>query len=559
MLDFFVHLNTHHAVAYTILMLAVVIAGGLILGGLKVRGVGLGSAGVLFAGLIAGQFGQHLNADVLGFLKEFGLVLFVFTIGLQLGPGFAASLRAEGLRLNLLSGSVVVMGSVLAVLAAKLLPIQAEGVLGVLAGAVTNTPSLGATQQAISAVPGISEQTAALPAIAYAVAYPGGIVGIIGSLLLLRWWLRIDPATEGEIYAQERSHRHEPLQRRTLVIDNPHLDGMEIGRIPGQHDAGVTISRLRARDGKEVETAHASSVVHLGDRLLVVGTCEGLDRFHVVVGTPVDEDLVDVAGKVTFIELVVTSPFAAGHVLGQLRLAERFGVTVTRVRRSGIEVTPEAGLRLHFGDQLHVVGEAAALQQAGAVVGNEPKAVNQTHFAPIFLGIALGVIVGSIPVALPGLPAPVQLGLAGGPLLIAILLGRLGSFRRLIWHMPDVANHSFRELGIALFLASVGLKAGPAFFATVMTSTGILWFAIGLVITVVPLVSVGWYARNILKMNFMPISGCLTGAMTDPPALAFANTIAGSEGPSAAYATVYPLTMILRIVLAQVLVVLLCG
>jgi putative transport protein len=559
MLDFFYHLSSHHAVAYTILMLSVVIAGGLILGGLKVRGVGLGSAGVLFAGLFAGQFGQHLDAGVLGFLKEFGLVLFVFTIGLQLGPGFAASLRAEGMRLNLLAGSVVLLGSLLAVLAAKLLPIQAEGVLGVLAGAVTNTPSLGATQQALTALPGLSEQTAALPAIAYAVAYPGGIVGIIASLLLLRWWLRIDPAAEGEIYAKERNRGHAPFRRRTLVIDNRHLDGLEIGRIPGQRDSGVTIARVRARGSTEVRTAHASTRVYVGDCLLVVGTHEGLDRFQVVMGSAVDEDLINVPGKVTFIQLVVTAPSAAGKLLSRLRLAERFGVTVTRVRRAGVEITPEPGLRLQFGDQLHVVGEAEALERAGVVVGNQAKAINQTHFAPIFLGIALGVIVGSIPIALPGLPAPVQLGLAGGPLLIAILLGRLGSFRRLIWHMPDVANHSFRELGISMFLASVGLKAGPAFFATVMTNTGLLWFAIGIVITMVPLLIIGWYARQILKMNFMPISGCLTGAMTDPPALAFANTIAGSEGPSAAYATVYPLTMILRIVLAQVLVVLLCG
>jgi putative transport protein len=278
----------------------------------------------------------------------------------------------------------------------------------------------------------------------------------------------------------------------------------------------------------------------------------------VAIGSAVPDDLVAAPGRVTFQRLVVTATTAVGHTLGQLRLEDRFGVTVTRVLRSEVQVPPSADLKLHFGDLVQVVGESEALDRVAALVGNRPQELDHTHFAPIFLGLALGVIVGMIPIALPGLPEPVRLGLAGGPLLVAILLGRLGSLGRLIWHMPQIANLSLRELGIALFLACVGLKAGPAFFDTVATTTGAWWLGLGLVITMVPLLIIGWFAMAVLRMNYLPVSGLVAGSMTDPPALAFANGMAGNEAPATAYATVYPLTMLLRIVLAQVLVVLLC-
>jgi len=558
MIPWFVHLNQFHPIAYAILMLAVVIAGGLVLGNVRVRGIGLGSAGVLFAGLLAGQFGQQLNPEILGFLKEFGLVLFVFTIGLQLGPGFLASLRAEGLRLNLLASAVVLLGCLIAAFAVWLLPIHPVGVLGAMTGAVTNTPSLGALQQALDALPATADAVKDLPAIAYAVAYPGGILGIIAALLLLRWWLRIDLVSATKAFEAERSRAHQPFERRTLLIDNPHLDGVVIGEIPGLSESSVTVARIRHRDDTAVRTASPTTVMHTGDRLLLVGTRRALDHLQPAIGSLVDEDLVHAPGPVVHARLVVTANGAVGELLGTLRLGERFNVTVTRVLRSEVEMNPAVGMRLHFGDVLNVVGEPTALAQAGALIGNQPQALNHTYFAPIFLGIALGVIAGMLPIALPGLPEPVRLGLAGGPLLIAILLGRIGSFGRLIWHMPEVANRSFRELGIALFLACVGLKSGPAFFDTIITATGMWWVVIGLVITLLPLLVVGWLAVRVLRMNFLPVSGLLAGAMTDPPALAFANGIVGNEGPATAYATVYPLTMILRIVLAQVLVVLLC-
>ncbi|HEX3132931.1 MAG TPA: putative transporter [Planctomycetota bacterium] len=558
MFQWFVDLSVHHATAYTILVLSLVIAGGLVIGGLRFRGISLGAAGVLFVGLLVGQFGQQLDAGVLNFLKEFGLVLFVFTIGLQLGPGFIASLRSDGLRLNLLAGGVVLLGCLLTALAVWLLPLHPAGVLGVLSGAVTNTPSLGATQQALGGMANQSAATLDLPAIAYAVAYPGGIAGIIASLLLLRWLGHVDVAAATKAYDAERSAGHEPLERRTLLVDNPHLDGVLVADIPGHHEAGVTISRIRPKDESEVRSVTAKTVVHVGDRVLVVGTKRALDHVQIAIGSTVPDDLVDVPGRVTFQRLVVTATGAVGQTLGHLRLDERFGVTVTRVLRNEVQMPPSPGLKLYFGDVVQVVGERDALEHVAAQVGNRPQELSHTYFAPIFLGIALGVIVGMVEIAVPGLPEPVRLGLAGGPLLVAIILGRAGSIGRLIWHMPAVANHSFRELGIALFLACVGLKAGPAFFDTVATTTGAWWLGIGLVITMVPLLIVGGFAMSVLRMNYLPVSGLIAGSMTDPPALAFANGLAGSEGPATAYATVYPLTMLLRIVLAQVLVVLLC-
>ena len=558
MISWFTQMSLHYPIAYAICVLAMVIAGGLALGSVRCRGIALGSAGVLFVGLLLGQFGQDLNRDVLNFVKEFGLVLFVFTIGLQLGPGFIASLRTDGLRLNLLASAVVFGGCLLTVLAVWFLPQHPAGLLGVLSGAVTNTPALGATQQALSTMPNQTARVLDLPAIAYAVAYPGGIIGIIASLILLRWFKKVDVQQAVLAYDHERQKGYEIFERRTLLVDNPHLNGVLISDVPGHHEAGVTVSRIRFRDQNEVHTVTPKTVLHVGDLVLLVGTKHALDHVQLAIGTMVDEDLVDAPGRVTFQRLVVTASGASGNHIGHLALSERYGVTVTRVLRNEVEMTPTTGLRLHFGDVLHVVGERDALEHVAKLVGNRPQELSYTHFAPIFLGIALGVIVGLLPIAVPGLPEPVRLGLAGGPLMIAILLGRIGSFGRLIWHMPEVANRSFRELGLSLFLACVGLKAGPIFFDTVITSTGAWWMVIGMIITMVPLLIVGWFALTILRINYLPVSGLLAGSMTDPPALAFANGLAGTEAPATAYATVYPLTMLLRIVMAQVLVVWLC-
>ena len=559
MIPWFVHLNQFHPIAYAILILAVVIAGGLVLGNVRVRGIGLGSAGVLFAGLLAGQFGQQLNPEILGFLKEFGLVLFVFTIGLQLGPGFLASLRAEGLRLNLLASAVVLLGCLIAALAVWLLPIHPVGVLGAMTGAVTNTPSLGALQQALDTLPATTDAVKNLPAIAYAVAYPGGILGIIAALLLLRWWLRIDLVSATKAFEAERSRAHQPFERRTLLIDNPHLDGVVIGEIPGLSESSVTVARIRHRDDPAVSTASPTTVMHTGDRLLLVGTRRALDHLQPAIGSLVDEDLVHAPGPVVHARLVVTANGAVGELLGTLRLGERFNVTVTRVLRSEVEMNPAVGMRLHFGDVLNVVGEPTALAQAGALIGNQPQALNHTYFAPIFLGIALGVIAGMLPIALPGLPEPVRLGLAGGPLLIAILLGRIGSFGRLIWHMPEVANRSFRELGIALFLACVGLLSAQSFVHYAFSAQGLVWIGCALAISMIPLLIVCVVARLFFKENYTALMGLLAGSCTDPPALAFANGTAGNELPGLAYATVYPLTMLLRVVGAQIFVLLWLG
>lgn len=556
MFPWFVDLSQQQPIAYTILILAVVVAAGLVVGGFKIRGMSLGTAGVLFVGLLMGQVGQELDPHILHFVKEFGLVLFVFTIGLHLGPGFVDSLRHEGLRLNLLALGVTTGGALLTIIAAKVLPIPAPAAIGLMCGAVTNTPSLGATQQALATIPGLGEGSQDLPAIAYAVAYPGGILGIIAALILLRWWHRVEERSGETVPPGDPIHA---LERRTLEVGNAYLAGRPIAGIPGIAGSGITVVRHRRNGAEQVQLAEAETVLGQGDRLLLVGPRAALDLVQAGIGQAVDEDLAASTGPITHARLMITGKDAIGKRLGLLGLHERYGVLVTRVIRASVEMPPDPRMRLHFGDILHVVGEDRALEAVGTLVGNKPQALNQTHYAPIFLGIALGVIVGSIPFAIPGLPAPVRLGLAGGPLLIAILLGRVGSFGRIVWHLPAIANHSLRELGIALFLASVGISAGPAFFDTVLTSTGAILVGLGLIITMLPLLIVGSVAVRILRMRYTAVMGLLSGSMTDPPALAFANTIAGNEAPASAYAAVYPLTMILRIILAQVLVVLLCG
>jgi putative transport protein len=542
-------------VAYAILVYALVIAAGLAVGGVRVRGIGLGSAAVLFVGLLAGQAWPAPDHAMVGFLKDFGLVLFVFTIGLQLGPGFFATFRADGVRLNLLAAAVVLFGSGLAALACVVLDGDPAGPLGVLAGAVTNTPSLGATQQALHQLPGAGAR-AGIPAIAYAVAYPGGIAGIILSLLLLRRVVGREAVDAESAAWRSGGPAHIPFERRTVRIDVPAIAGLRSADIPGQHGSGVTMSRIRGGDGV-VHVVLPATEVHLGDHLLLVGPPGALDAFAPRLGAVVDDDLVAAPGPVSFARVVVTARGALGRHLGDLCFAERYAVAVTRLLRSEVQMPPDPQVRLHFGDVLHIVGEARALEAAAAAVGNQARELDQTHFAAIFLGIALGAAVGLVPVAIPGLPEPLRLGLAGGPLLVAILLGRLGQFGGVVWHMPEIANRTLREFGIALFLASVGLVAGPKFFATAFTPTGGAWALLGLAITMVPLVSVGLGARFLLQMKFGRICGLLAGSMTDPPALAFATGMCG-DGPAAAYAAVYPLAMILRIVIAQVLVAALC-
>lgn len=545
-------------VACAVLVLSLIAVVGMALGSLRFRGIGLGTAGVLFAGIGFGHFGFHIDHEILEFVREFGLILFVFTIGLQLGPGFFASLRKEGLRLNALAVAIVLGGALIAVFAGWLLRMDGAAILGVFSGSTTNTPSLGAAQQTISTLSGVSAERAALPALAYAVSYPIGIVGIIASLLFLRAAFRIDAEKEAEEFRAERQRGVVPLTRMNLLVENANLDGVPIAQVPAQHETGITISRIRRNDEKVVRAATSETVLHRGDTILVIGTRENLHRFQLVVGREVEADLTKAPGDITLRRIIVTRAEVLGKPIGELGLNQLYNVAVTRVNRAGLEMTAVADVRLQFGDRVLVVGDEESLAKVSEVLGNSLKALDETHFIPLFLGIALGVLAGVFPFNVPGLPVPIRLGLAGGPLILAILLGRIGRIRRLVWHMPVNANLAFRELGITLFLACVGLKAGSQFFAMVFSASGLTWLFAAAFVTTVPLVAVGVFARLRLKLNFMTISGLIAGSMTDPPALAFANSISKSDSPSVAYATVYPLTMLLRIVTAQALALWLC-
>jgi putative transport protein len=550
-------LHQTQPIAHAIGVLAFVCVLGMAFGSVKFRGIKLGTAGVLFAGILVGHFGEQADYHTLAFVKEFGLVLFVFTIGLQLGPGFFAALRQQGVKLNLLAAMVVLLGAAGAALAGWIAGFQPEAVLGIFSGASTNTPSLGAATQTISTLPGITEDRMALPALAYAVSYPTAIVGIIGTLLLLKQMFRIDPMQEAKEHAEKQRSQVTPLERRTFVVTNPNLEGVALKDLPGKVEAKVTVSRVK--HGINTDPATDATVLHQEDLLSVVGSRRGLEAMERVIGQRADEDLVLVESAVTFRRVVVTERSVLGRTVGEMDLDERFHVAVTRVTRTDIEMSAVPGLRLQFGDQLQLVGRKEDLDKAADAVGNSLKDLNETHFIPFFIGIALGIALGTLPIAFPGLPHPIRLGLAGGPLIVALILARVGHIGRQVWHMPINTNLAFREFGIALFFAAVGLSAGAKFFETVFSPTGIQWLVAGVCVTCIPLLLVAAFARVIQKMNFVELSGLIAGSMTDPPALAFASNIAGSDAPTVAYATVFPLTTLLRILAAQILAITLCS
>jgi putative transport protein len=491
MLDWIFELPQTSPVAHALGLIMFVCAAGMAVGSIKVRNVGLGGAGVLFMGILIAQFSQPIDEGLLNFVKEFGLVLFVFTIGLQLGPGFFASLRAEGLRLNFLTAALVVLAGGLAPLLGWLVKLDPVVVPGLFAGASTNAPALGAAQQSLAALPGVDSARLALPALACAVSYTGAFAGVLGVLLLLKALFRIDPVQEAETYAAEQRQTRKPLVRRSIVIENSELAGLTLDEVSRRAGAGVVISRMRRRGETEVRTALPKEKLALGDTVLGVGDSQHLDQLERLAGCSSDEDLMTAPGNITFRRLVVTNKEVLGKTPAELDLENTLGVMVTRIVRGDSEMTAVPHLRLLFGDVLHIVGAQEQLEQAAQRVGNSLHKLNETQFIPLFAGILLGVLAGSLPLAIPGMSQPVRVGLAGGSLIVGLLLGRLGHLGGLVWHMPLSANRAFREFGVALFFAALGLAAGDQFLNAALSPRGLTWLVTGLVITVAPLLAVG--------------------------------------------------------------------
>jgi putative transport protein len=547
-------LLTEESVARTVILLGVAGAAGSALGKIRVGGVSLGVAGVLFAGLFLGYLKLAVDPHVLEFVREFGLILFVYTLGLQIGPGFFGSLRARGLMLNGFATAIVLLGAALATAVILGGWVGLPAGVGLLSGATTNTPSLAAAQQALKQV-GVDDGVAAVQGLAYAIAYPFGIIGIILTMVIVRRVFRVD--VKAEVAAAEAAHgpaRPKPATRN-FEVRNPNLVGRPLGKVPGLAGSGVIVSRCSR--GGVVEVARPETLLRLGDILHAVGPEEGLDELRVVVGADAGVDLKALPGSITNRRLIVTRSDVFGRELGEIEAFAEHGVVVTRVTRGGFEFTATPGFRLQFGDVLMAVGEEPQIDAVAAVVGNSNQALNSPQPIPFFLGIALGVIVGSIPFAVPGLPAAVKLGLAGGPLVVAILLSRVANTGPLVWYLPTNANHMLREVGITLFLAAVGLKSGGKFMEVLMGGDGLRWLLLGALITAGPLLVVGLLARAWKKLNYAELCGLLAGSMTDPPALAFAQQTTGSDAPAVAYATVYPLVMLLRVFTAQLIVFLL--
>lgn len=551
-MTFLQHLDQTSPVAHDLLVLSAVILGGIGLGNIRVAGVKLGVAGVLFAGLLAAHFGLRPNTEVAHFLKEFGLVLFVFALGMQMGPGFFASMRQQGRVLNGYAFALVAGGVLVALTGGWLLKMPPSAVAGLFAGATTNTPALGAAQQALTSAHADPELVT-LPALAYAAAYPLAIVGIILSLILLRAFFKIDVAEEAAQFRREQKEGVEPLHRLNLRVENPNLDGVPISGVPGVRETCVVISRHRPSSAFEVHAATPETMLHSGDLIMAVGTQEHLEQFRRVVGSVSEENLMKAPGSITYRRVVLTNQRMLGKTVRELGLEHLHNVTVTRVSRGDLIFTALPDLPMQFGDMLQLVGDEESLNAATKALGNAVSMLQETKFAAIFAGILLGVLLGLYPFRIEGLPAPVQLGLAGGPLVMAILLSHLGRLGPLVMHMPINANRALRELGIILFLANVGLLSGERFVATVFSAQGLQWVVLGVFVTMLPLLAVGFAARKWHRLNFMSMSGVLSGGMTDPPALAFATSMARCDSPAVAYAAVYPLTMLLRIVAAQVI------
>lgn len=545
-------------IALTVSILALVAVVGLFIGNVKFRGVGLGIGGVLFGGIIVGHFvsqaGMTLSSDMLHVIQEFGLILFVYTIGIQVGPGFFASLRVSGLRLNLFAVLIVIIGGLVTAILHKLFDIPLPVVLGIFSGAVTNTPALGAGQQILRDL-GTPMAMVDQMGMSYAMAYPFGICGILFTMWMLRVIFRVNVETEAQQHESTRTNGGALIRTINIRVENPNLHNLAIKDVPILNGDKVICSRLKREETLKVPSPE--TVIQLGDLLHLVGQPADLHNAQLVIGQEVDTSLSTKGTDLRVARVVVTNENVLGKRIRDLHFKERYDVVISRLNRAGVELVASSDISLQFGNILNLVGRPSAIDAVANVLGNAQQKLQQVQMLPVFIGIGLGVLLGSIPVFVPGFPAALKLGLAGGPLIMALILGRIGSIGKLYWFMPPSANLALRELGIVLFLSVVGLKSGGDFIHTLVDGEGLSWIGYGALITAVPLITVGILARMLAKMNYLTMCGMLAGSMTDPPALAFANNLHPTSGAAAlSYATVYPLVMFLRIITPQLLAVL---
>ena len=549
-------------IAHTILLLAFVIGLGLYLGRFKVKGISLGSTWILFAGILMGHLGFKADLNVLHFVKEFGLILFVFSIGLQVGPGFFHSFKSGGVKMNLLAAMCILLAAGVTFAISALTGESLTTMVGVMSGAVTNTPGLGAAQQTfidVSTATGTTAMAASVAseklASAYAVAYPLGVIGVIVVIILFKAVFRIDADKElQELKDIEASVPH--ARRMHVGVENPAIFGKSLGDVLNQFGSGFVVSRIMK--GEEVIFPKSDTILNEGDKLLIVTSQEGVDRIRILFGQEVPLHVADWRGKdhnMVTRRIVVTKSSLTGKKLKDLHFRSAYGVTVTRVIRSGVELVASPDLYIQMGDGLICVGSVGNIEHLAEKVGNSNDALNKPNLVPIFLGIVAGIVFGSIPIRFPGIPQAIKLGLAGGPLIIAILLGHFGPKYKITTYTTTSANLMIREIGISLFLAAVGIGAGANFWSSIVGG-GYWWILYGAAITIIPVSLTFVVARIWGKLNFYQICGLISGSCTNPPVLAFSQGMYGSDYASVNYATVYPLSMFLRVLVAQVLILL---
>ena len=556
-MDWLINLfTTTDSVAHIVVLYAIVIAVGVLFGKIKVGGISLGVTFVLFAGIAAGHIGFTASPNVLSFLQEFGLILFVFMIGLQVGPGFFESFKRGGITLNTLSTTIILL-NILVMFACYYIFFDTSNnmnlpmMVGTLYGAVTNTPGLGAANEALASVFGNGE----VPQIAngYACAYPLGVLGIIGATIAIRYFCKIKLDNE-ETALDEEENENGAVKPHflNLEVTNSYLEGKTIRQVHEFLNRDFVCSRL-LHDG-HVTIPTGNTLFHIGDRLFIVCAENDAEAIIAFIGPKVEVDWKKQDEPMVSKRIVVTRPSINGKTLGQMHFSSGFGVNVTRITRHGMDLFASSNLSLQVGDRI-----MGAVNRVASVMGNSVKRLNAPNIATIFIGILVGIIFGSIPIACPGIPVPIKLGLAGGPLIIAILIGRFGHKVHLVTYTTTSANMMLREIGLVLFLASVGIKAGAGFMETIVQGDGLKYVYTGFLITIIPILIVGTIARIKYKFNYFTIMGMVAGTYTDPPALAYANSVCTKDAPAVGYSTVYPLSMFLRIFTAQIIVLFFCG